>query len=270
MQEQVELMATGLEPGTSLRDICPVCGGGGSKERSLSITVSEDGWLLWRCFRASCGHKGRKPLWGVVRGVQGTPQKPPQTFSGALIELPDDALCWFRDNFGLRGMMLDGLSWRFAPDCDRIYIPYIGPRGQFRGSLLREWKNKLTPRNLVYKEIRDEPFMGWFPETGSGPPVLVEDAISAFKVYQSGINSISLCGTHLSPNMVREILTRFPSAILALDKDAYAKAVGMAGEFRGVIDLKLWKLEKDLKYVSEERIRAAYFEDKTDFGAGYD
>jgi hypothetical protein len=181
--------------------------------------------------------------------------------------MSDEVFWWFIENFAVQPSTLEKLEWRSAPDCDRLYIPYVGPRGQFRGAILREWQYKLTPRNLVYKEILDEPFIGWMPETGSGPPVLVEDAISACKVYQAGLNAITLCGTHLSLHMVREILTKHKEAIIALDKDATAKAIKYAGTYRPLLCLKIWKLEKDLKYVEEERIREAYYGKKADFSS---
>jgi hypothetical protein len=265
MHQQVELTAAGMAPGTSLRDICPKCGGGSGRERSLSITISEEGVLKWFCFRASCGYKGRRGLWGVVGEPGLKAEKPPQTFSGALERLPGPVRHWFEEEYGLDPSRLEFLGWRYAPDRDRIYIPYIGPRGQFRGAILREWKNKLEPRNIVYKQLRDEPFMGWFPQDGDDRPVLVEDALSACKLYQAGVNAISLCGTHLSANMVREILSTHTKADLALDKDAFAKAVKMAAEFRGVLNIKVWKLDKDLKYVSEDRILRAYCDGETTF-----
>jgi hypothetical protein len=263
----LEAMTLDLHKGESKREICPKCGGGASKERTLSITVDEDGWLLWHCFRASCGAQGRKLLWGVVGQDGGTPKKLPKAFTGALVDIHNTpAGKWLEEKFGIltyKGRCVT--EWRYAPECDRIYIPYYGPDGQFRGSLLREWKTPLTPRNLVYKEILDEPFIGWFHEPDNTPPVLVEDAISALKVYQAGLNAISLCGTHLSPTMVREILSKYPRAVIALDKDATAKAVGYAGTFRHLLGLKVWKLEKDLKYEEEERIREAYYGKATDF-----
>lgn len=263
--DEVELLVTGQPLGTTLRDICPKCGGGMEREKSLSVTLDEDGWLLWHCFRASCGLRGRRLMWGVVHGHQPSAKKLPQGFSGALVGLPDPVLGWFWDKFGLGEKVLDDLRWKYAPERDRIYIPVSGPRGQYRGCILREWKNKLTPRNLVYKELRDEPFMYWLRDEGGGPPVIVEDAISAAKVWASGASAISLGGTHLSAHMVREILNYHNEAYLALDKDAYAKSVAYAGTFRGLIGLKLWKLEKDLKYEKEERIREAYYGEATDF-----
>jgi hypothetical protein len=264
---EVELLALGLEKGTSMRDICPKCGGGSSKEKSLSITINDEGWLLWNCFRASCGLQGRRLAWGVVGQPTPHPKKLPKTFSGALETIRGEVGEWFIDNFHLNPGLLNELGWRFAPERDRLFIPYYGSRGQFRGSVLREWKNKKDLRNIVYKEILDEPFIGWMPETGAGPPVLVEDAISACKVYQAGLNAITLCGTHLSLHMVREILTKHKEAIIALDKDATAKAIKYAGTYRPLLCLKIWKLEKDLKYVEEERIREAYYGKKADFSS---
>lgn len=89
--------------------------------------------------------------------------------------------------------------------------------------------------------------------------------ISAAKVQQSGITAVCILGTHLGLEKVREILRYTDQAVLALDKDAYSKATQYAVQYRHLINFEVWKLERDLKYVSEERIREAYFEKKTTF-----
>lgn len=46
-------------PGQYNHVLCPVCKGGGSEEKSLSLLVTEDGGAaLWMCFRGKCGWKG--------------------------------------------------------------------------------------------------------------------------------------------------------------------------------------------------------------------
>ncbi|KAF5480492.1 hypothetical protein F2P56_001242 [Juglans regia] len=46
-------------PGQYNHLLCPMCNGGGSEERSLSLFVTNDGGAaLWMCFRAKCGWKG--------------------------------------------------------------------------------------------------------------------------------------------------------------------------------------------------------------------
>jgi hypothetical protein len=89
--------------------------------------------------------------------------------------------------------------------------------------------------------------------------------ISAAKVQQSGIPAVCLLGTHLGLDKVRELVSYCSEAVIALDKDAYAKAVTYAGTFRELIGLKVWSLEKDLKFVSNERIKEAYFNNKVNF-----
>ena len=44
-------------PGTQ-RTSCPKCLGGSDKEKSLSVTVREDGEFVYHCFRGSCGFAG--------------------------------------------------------------------------------------------------------------------------------------------------------------------------------------------------------------------
>ncbi|CAL9043305.1 twinkle homolog protein, chloroplastic/mitochondrial-like isoform X1 [Musa acuminata AAA Group] len=47
------------KPGKYWRNLCPKCQGGSSKERLLSFSISDDGWLAnWMCFRAPCGWRG--------------------------------------------------------------------------------------------------------------------------------------------------------------------------------------------------------------------
>ncbi|QDZ17753.1 Twinkle-like protein [Chloropicon primus] len=44
-------------PGTQ-RTSCPKCLGGTDKEKSLSVTIKEDGEFVYHCFRGSCGFRG--------------------------------------------------------------------------------------------------------------------------------------------------------------------------------------------------------------------
>lgn len=262
MSELYELMPP--ERGATVREICPRCGGGSSRERSLSLTLTDQGYLLWNCHRASCGFRGKKPVWGVIElADRAAPKKQPKVFQGELTALPSPALQWFKEQFDLNPE--DLRDWKFAPEKNRISIPYFALNGKFRGMILREWREKLEPRNLVYKYAADEPFIGWVHPNPLQVPVIVEDAISAAKVASAGFTALSLCGTNLSQTMVREIREVYPVAILALDADATGKAVSYAGTFRHLLGLTVWYLEKDLKYVSRKRIQDAYYDGQTDF-----
>ncbi|KAG0492530.1 hypothetical protein HPP92_005928 [Vanilla planifolia] len=61
---QIKLEELGIQSdvntaGQNTRAICPMCGGGDSKERSFSLFIGKEGkHALWSCFRAKCGWKG--------------------------------------------------------------------------------------------------------------------------------------------------------------------------------------------------------------------
>src|SRR5574343_1738707 len=93
-------LALGLEPGSVLREICPECGGGRSREKSLSIGLSEEGYLWWKCHRASCELSGKKLAWGVVREQGGTPKKSSNGFSGALEQIPEAYQSLLKEVYG--------------------------------------------------------------------------------------------------------------------------------------------------------------------------
>lgn len=264
----LKLMAWNMTRGSSLREVCPECCGGSTKEKSLVLTLDEQGYLLWKCHRASCECRGKTLLWGVLRDKGVQTRKPSKDFTGALEKFPEEVEGWLLKEFGITRDCFRNLKWRFAIQENRMFIPIMGPPKvyKYRGCILREWKTKLNPKTLTFKTIMEEPFLNWMPQfSNKHPVVIVEDAISAAKVYQTGLNALSLSGTHLNTAMIREIISVNPKAILALDKDATAKAVKYAGTFRDMISLKVWKLEKDLKYVSEDRIWKAYFNDKVNF-----
>ena len=54
----VILLASEMELGQTIRSVCPRCYGGSSHEKSLTITLGEEGSLIWNCFRAKCDFKG--------------------------------------------------------------------------------------------------------------------------------------------------------------------------------------------------------------------
>ncbi|XP_059451523.1 twinkle homolog protein, chloroplastic/mitochondrial-like isoform X1 [Corylus avellana] len=59
-------------PGQYNHLLCPICKGGDSEEKSLSIFVTEDGGsALWMCFRAKCGWKGSTTAFADSRSSFG-------------------------------------------------------------------------------------------------------------------------------------------------------------------------------------------------------
>jgi len=78
--------------------------------------------------------------------------------------------------------------------------------------------------------------------------VVVEDCVSASVVGNDVYVGLAVLGTSLS-EAHKEYLTRFSTAIIALDPDALPKTLAFAKELRGYVnDIKVLRLTDDLKY----------------------
>jgi hypothetical protein len=53
----VALEALSVSPEITFSTLCPVCNGGQSGEKKLSVTRTHDG-AMFLCFRAACGFRG--------------------------------------------------------------------------------------------------------------------------------------------------------------------------------------------------------------------
>jgi twinkle protein len=70
-EARIELGRRKLSPGRSVKTICPACGGGSTREDSLSVKLDDDGQgLTWHCFRGTCG--GSKLIPGNGRIADST------------------------------------------------------------------------------------------------------------------------------------------------------------------------------------------------------
>ncbi|KAK9058028.1 hypothetical protein SSX86_022868 [Deinandra increscens subsp. villosa] len=57
--EEIGIACRLCQPGQKYGLLCPMCKGGDSGEKSLSLLIAEDGnAALWNCFRAKCGWRG--------------------------------------------------------------------------------------------------------------------------------------------------------------------------------------------------------------------
>jgi len=78
--------------------------------------------------------------------------------------------------------------------------------------------------------------------------VVVEDCVSASVVGSDVLVGVAVLGTSLAESH-KKYLSRFSTAIIALDPDALPKTLSFAKELRGhVNDIKIIRLTDDLKY----------------------
>jgi twinkle protein len=66
-EARIELGRRKLSPGRSVKTLCPACGGGSTREDSLSVKLDDDGQgLAWHCFRGTCGGSKLVPGSGRI------------------------------------------------------------------------------------------------------------------------------------------------------------------------------------------------------------
>lgn len=261
LRNKIELTAQTLFKGESVRIVCPKCGGGSSEEKSFLCSRDHGGVVFYKCFRASCGYRGKFVIGDGEVGF--TPrQRHLHSFTRELKALDVEQITWWRGRFGIN----PGADVYWCPSMMRDALRVYGPEGQHRGWVLRDWTGTSEPKTIGYPE-RDEPFVGWFiSEHSADVCVVVEDLISARKVWDAGYTSVALNGTDMSWETAFEIQEKCPSIELALDRGTMIKMIAYKNQFSTLFDhIRIWTLNQDLKYVPRDRIRRAFTHGEINF-----
>lgn len=249
----VLLLAQALGPGESKRITCPACGGGANVDTStLSLSLSEDGTVLWQCFRASCNFRGRHGGNGVVRTTQPGVRKQAFTpFKGDLRHCTDEEL-EVLSQLGFTAIHNDIARVMYAPIEQRFAFPIFGPMGHRRGWMLRSYVGA-EPKALTRMDCA-EPHMSWYRLGDTTPTILVEDIPSAVRAARY-TGAVSLCGTGCGPEYANELASHTRNVIWALDADATATAIRWHRRYSMMFDSsRVLPLPKDLKNMTEPEL----------------
>lgn len=248
----LELIAQDIEPGTRSRVLCPKCGGGDSKECSLSLFRDHSNRIAWKCFRAKCGYSGApKGVSESSTKTYRTPKFFTQPYEQVTRDTPEGLFLYER-----YGISLVNISW--SVDARRYVLPITGPTGNLRGTVAYSFDDKA--KTIPYRERVDEPWMHFtYRASNAITCVIVEDWFSAQKVYTAGQSAVALLGTILNRERIDEIksATKGLQVVLALDADAYAKSIKYMLEYGGEFTppLRVWRLKSDLKYEGVQTIK---------------
>lgn len=263
---EIRITAGELAPSsTTGGQICPVCRGGATAERSFSITRTSHSTLLYICHRASCNFSGAifSDNGGGIAPSTPSRQFTPQFYTGELRGLDIDELSILLSRYNVSKNQTDREYWSVDAYSGHLVVPIWSPRGILRGHEVRRnilSETDLGPKTRAYW-CRDEPRMGW-PLSGrtalyyDKAVVVVEDFVSALRVSRF-YQTVYLLGTDLSPAKMAEIseVAGNRQIILAFDKDATGKAIEYMKEYRLMTrNLTCRPLSKDLKYESDNNI----------------
>lgn len=233
--------------------LCPECHGGQHHEHSLGVyRIGNE--LVLKCYRIKCQHLGK--LWlsdaemptGLADGFE------PRPFLGDLVRMPAGARRYLLQKYRIKGETIDTFGVKAVYGLHALYLPVRGPYGSDRGGVVRrfdDWGQKADSFKTV-----DEPWQAWYTQTGSvEATVLVEDQLSAMRLWQLGYNAVALLGASVSDERAVEIeRNQVVPVWLALDADAFAAGC-MAAKRRHWID-RVVLLERDIKDITDEEIEA--------------
>ena len=226
--------------GDTKRMDCPECNG----KKTFTVT-NNMGSIVWNCYKAGCTVSGgrrvhlssddiRKSLGKTVSETRGIPKfdKPEWLVRDTKAIAP---YC------GEWGLDADKLGLLYDVREHRVVFPVVhnghtvDATGRSLGKRLPKWK-RYGKNDLPYA-------------SGYGSvAVVVEDCVSAAVVGSHVYVGVAVLGTSLSEAHKR-YLSRFSTAIIALDPDALPKTLQFAKELRGYVDtVRVLKLHDDLKY----------------------
>lgn len=245
--------AAALEPGTSIRTVCPFCGGGRSGEASMVLSHADDGALLFVCHRAHCGASGRLGGGAVLRRPERR-ETVIRTYDGLRAELPEETQGLIRERWHFGRALPPTWAWSGT----RLLMPVRGPQREHRGWLARALDDR-KPKVLTYREVADGAFVHW---AGNPLPgiriVVVEDIPSAERLGMLGYWAVALLGTHMNDEAQREIVSqslRFASTVtVALDRDASNKTLAYAQALRWHTAALALLIDKDFKDMTDSEV----------------
>jgi len=252
IKSEVKLYGAELSLGESIREICPLCGGGTSSEKSLVITRDDSGGLVYVCHRASCGSKGST----IYKGGSGLPSLKPEkkvrkTFDGVTVPLSDS----LRERLFNMWGVTDAEYWYWTKDYGgRLAMSIRSPKYTHRGWVLRDIQGRSALKALMYLD-EDEESLSWYKTHADKGTVLVEDIPSAVRASEY-VNSVALLGTGVGLNKASEIAEYAPRPlIVALDQDATVTSFRLAQRYAALWgDVRIQMLQKDIKDMEEKDV----------------
>ncbi|MGE3384917.1 MAG: toprim domain-containing protein [Pyrinomonadaceae bacterium] len=220
--------------------LCPLCGGGRSKEAKLSVTGDRDGYV-WYCFRASCGFKGKA-------GKHVEPVK--RTFEPRVFEQPtrwaDDWEARNLHNMAHCRMAIEGGMRVLEAEPSTAVWVCRHLNGSICGVTTRTADKKIRTYRLTenfYHSIGGKEKGLW----------IVEDPKSAAKLAcYTKVTVVVLLGTHMGgeteDDIVRWARTYKNPIYVALDPGAEAEAAKIVQRLvnRGA-EVSFVPLQKDIK-----------------------
>lgn len=137
-----------------------------------------------------------------------------------------------------------------------LYIPVHDRMRNVRGYVLRRFGKFTGQKAISIVTDPDATWQAWFAHPVLTQIVLVEDCLSALRLWRLQYTAVALLGTSLSPAKLEEIkaVSGRKKIVVALDGDAAAKAIAWTrARHANLHPVKLWR---DIKDSTDDEIKA--------------
>lgn len=232
----------GLLSGQSRRMNCPSCG-----HRNTFSVTNKDGTLMWNCFHAECGEKGRGDLRITRENVV-------DIFNHS--KIPAD-ISFVRPASWSRQISQKGLDYVESVHTSGRYDDiYYDVRQKRLVYAIHDKDGKLVDgagRTLIDakpKWYRYGNYRGGFRIGTSDIAFVVEDIPSAISI-SDWVTGYALLGTSLRDEHMQD-LAEFRRVVVALDRDATDKALTMMRTLSSFTNASMLVLDKDLKSLGDD------------------
>lgn len=248
-----------ITAGTS-RALCPSCGGGRSREMSLSVRqLAVVGLVKLSCFRASCGYYSTVVVDSSVTMPQ-TRLKQATPYTADTIPIGAGMGMFLEATFGLRDEIYMPHGWAMSANGHALVLPIRDPYGRVRGHLTRTFDN---PKRVFTYKATAQPWLDWWAGDGTKPLVIVEDCLSACRLAGLGLGAVALLGTGINVEQAKEIAQvakiSHSHVYIALDRDAHTKSIKLAQHHAHILKMLPVCLDLDIKnMVCDDDIRALF------------
>lgn len=260
VKDYMALEYSDLQEGESRSgQLCPSCKGGTTGEHTLSVSRRNSN-LLWICHRSSCQLRG-----GTGSSLRGTSRTSvPETrgvfgrqYVREATALPENISTLLNTRYAITNehSARHGLGWtEDTEQGQRLVIPVKDYYGEVRGSVLRSFDGTLPKA----KSHTEQGAIAWFTNPATTSCIIVEDCLSAIRASDY-LTSVALLGTNFNEAMAQEIVdTGLSPVYMALDADAYNKAIKYVIKYRSMMNMRMLRLAKDIKDQTNEELTALF------------
>ena len=241
-----------LQPFGSLRLDCPVC------QKKNTFSVRDNGYeRMYNCFYASCDTKGRtgkrlttSNATSVLQPTKPTLKPKPKDVP---FEIPDTfvpltrnqkALDYVRSVNSYRAYLDNRAEIMYDIRQDRVVF-LVKEDKKIVDAVGKSLTNR-KPKWYRYGKSNS----GFHIDSESASVFVVEDCPSACSIY-GYVSSIALLGTNLLQSHIN-VLKQYKKVVVALDKDATAKAVELSRKISQFVNCSVAFLPEDLKNLKDE------------------